>query len=1155
MFRQFMFASTVLGLMIITLGVSIVEAKEPSRTQIAVFRDESFGLNGSVTKLIAQALDTAGMKVEFIDSYCLSKKERFNRDKFSLLVYAGGKTYPASALGNIQTFLESGGNMIVLGGPPFSEPAWKKGDMWVTHEGLKQILKEEKPSNLLFGFENPSEAAGWSRGTDNTGSPSNIQLGDYGSGKGKSLLFDISNLTGWDTWAHEVRGIPEGHGFFCFFAKGDEKTQQIAIELNEKDGSRWIATVNISPDWAYYVLTPIDFKYWHDNPSKGRGGSGDVVKLQNVHTLSIGLSFSHTSVGGGAHKFWIDEISTAPGPIVKGDSELVLDGLTPEYKVFPVRNIDRVAVSPNQIFLKAVNCPTPQDIFSCSPRPQGTGFLKERLMRFVPLIETYGVDGKRSGYLAWMFINGCYIKSNQWAGSTWACFGTNDPSFYKDPAIIDSIVDLARKMVEGIYLYEGGAQHYAYFHDEESVRLGATVACFPKNGASGFPPGLSVRITVKAANGEDVAFQKEFDLDTDYKTVATSWETGGFTSDKYAVTTELLKEGKTIDILSHELNIWRPKPSQERHYMTVKDGEFYLDGKRWYAHGVNYMPSSGIATEDNEYFEYWLDPRAYDPLVIEEDLSRIEDMGMNMVSVFIYHRSIGSMNLLDLLMRCEKHHLLVNLSLRPNADPLFFSEEEVREIITTYHLWENDNVFAYDLAWERSWGTYEPSYSNVKGRKGYDSEWEKWVIERYENIENAEKDWNYPCPRTGGKVTGPSDSQLQANGPWNRMVAAYRRFVDDFVGKKHSIAAQAIHKIDPHHLISFRMGGDTGDPTADPARFGYDFRGLAKSMDIMEPEGYGRIGDWDKVRDGAFTAAYARYAAPGRPVLWAEFGRHVWSGSNFLRENSALDVQASFYNDFYRMILLSHANGTVSWWYPGGYRWNEKSDYGILNPEGSKRPVTDIIESYAKTIKGKDSLPAIDYWITVDRDADARGIYGIYEKVKDEFWRAIEAGKFPGLRDEGMGTTSLNTPLLAVGNTPYNGTNPPKYLNAQFNYIEIKDAKGNWVEVNDGSIIEVREDQPVSCRASVGNTQVATWIAPANAGEQDGAVYLATPKGSEIQIQAGIPADIPYLGDAQIAEFRLVGSLDRQTRVVLQMTALNRMWFGESIEFRLVPID
>ena len=77
--------------------------------------------------------------------------------------------------------------------------------------------------------------------------------------------------------------------------------------------------------------------------------------------------------------------------------------------------------------------------------------------------------------------------------------------------------------------------------------------------------------------------------------------------------------------------------------------------------------------------------------------------------------------------------------------------------------------------------------------------------------------------------------------------------------------------VDPNHFTSFRMT-IAGDPTASPTSCAYDFRGLARSCDIMEPEAYGRHGAWENVQRGRFTVDYARCVAPGRPVMWAEFG-------------------------------------------------------------------------------------------------------------------------------------------------------------------------------------------------------------------------------------------------------------------------------------------
>ncbi|MFQ6099247.1 MAG: hypothetical protein ACE5O2_16060, partial [Armatimonadota bacterium] len=320
------------------------------------------------------------------------------------------------------------------------------------------------------------------------------------------------------------------------------------------------------------------------------------------------------------------------------------------------------------------------------------------------------------------------------------------------------------------------------------------------------------------------------------------------------------------------------------------------------------------------------------------------------------------------------------------------------------------------------------------------------------------------------------------------------------------------------------------------------------------PEGYGRIGEWERVKPGWFTAAYARFTAPGRPIMWAEFGYNVWDRSRMADDPDRLEFAERFYNDFYRMALRSGANGTVCWYYPGGYRYNERSDFGIIDPDGTLRGVSRAILDNAKALTAQREIPEPDYWITVGRDATCLGLPGIYKAVQEPFWRAIEEGKFPGLRSEGTGTTSANTPMIAVGDVPYTGSNPPKYLNAEFNYVEIQNAAGGWVRVvEDGETVKVKRGAAVRARASVGNIGFATWLTPKTAGRMLGAVYLSTRAKGPVQFKAPIQADTPYLADAEVAEFTVSPGLNLPTSVVFEMTANGRAWFGERLRVRLQP--
>ncbi len=798
-------------------------------------------------------------------------------------------------------------------------------------------------------------------------------------------------MTGWDTFeSTEMESpFPAGHVLTQFWAKGDGRTDRLAIEWREKDGSRWIATVPLAPAWKRYALLPTAFQYWQDSASQGRGGPGDRFNPARARRLTFGLSYTHTpTVGGGRHEFYIDEIATATMPegmtgienILQADPVVpIIEGISPAYKLYDVPGLKGLRPDSRQTVWQP-RLPLPARTMAVHPRPQGTGFRKDRRWRWVPLLEALNRDGRPGGSPAALVING----RKPYEGGLWLSAPVTDPAFWKKESVIRAVAGAAERMLDGVFLYEGGSRYFAY-QDGGPVEVGAELANFGKR-----PARVEALLSVTPAGGGKSVITRRYSaaLPPGKRQVfSTVWKPGRFASTDYRVSVSLLRNGKLIDRLQHPLSVWRPDP--EPAFMSARAGDFILKGRKWYPHGVNYMPSTGIGIEDGEYFEFWLDPRPYDPDYIERDLQDIKAMGMNMVSVFIYYRSLDSHNLLDLLNRCRKHGLKVNLSLRPGT-PMDFRWNEMRALIERHRLARNDTVFAYDLAWEPFFGSYE-------SRRQWDDRWEQWVLSRYGSIESAETAWDFPIPRTDGKITGPSNRQVAGDGPWTKMAVAYRDFVDALVHEKYAEARRLVKSIDPNHLVSFRMTV-AGDPTAGQEAMPYDLKGLAGAVDIMCPEGYGRIGDWNRVRDGWFTAAYARSVAPDLPVMWAEFGNSVWDNSRMAVSDKALEAVARFYRDFYEMTLRSGANGTVAWWFPGGFRWGENSDFGIIHPDGTDRPVTRVIRAEGPHFLAAPPVPAVTRWIEVDRDRDARGLHGIYEAAKAEYWSIVETGGQAGLR-------------------------------------------------------------------------------------------------------------------------------------------------------------
>jgi hypothetical protein len=453
-----------------------------------------------------------------------------------------------------------------------------------------------------------------------------------------------------------------------------------------------------------------------------------------------------------------------------------------------------------------------------------------------------------------------------------------------------------------------------------------------------------------------------------------------------------------------------------------------------------------------------------------------------------------------------------------------------------------DNIVAYDIAWERYFGTYEGSYGNPKGRKEYDGEWRDWVKNNYGSIENAETKWEH-------KFVNPTDDMLRTDGKHSKMVAAYRRFVDDLVSQKHNYVKDLIMQYDPYHLVSARTGSQGGVPLADPGDMGYDYQALANGLDFMSPENYLMNSDFNSTDQGIFTNAYSRYCKPGSPVMWKEFGYHIWSGSNFNNTTKAQEVQADFFTRLYDMAIAGHTGAMYCWWWPGGYRTNENSDYGIINPDGSDRLVTKVIRAYREPFLNQPEFGKPDTFFEVDREMSATGIKGMYENIKDDFLSAVKAGKTVAFKDSSTGTNTATVADTAIGGGIANENNPSKFVNGEFRAIYVKLANGNWRRVDNRGIVRLPVGS-IEIKVVMGNSLRTEWLSKS---ESDTAyVSLISTAKSNIAFDIPLSANVKYLG-VLTQEFKLCDIFDGKIVISFRFGIKDRFPFGSPFEFTVTP--
>lgn len=1118
-------------------------AVETRGATAAVLCSKLPGWNSTLAAALSAELNTVGYSVTEIGFSDLCDVSALTPERFNLLVVPDAGLLPVRAVAGIEGYLKAGGDIIALNAPMWRQALIEAGGQWITSEQYQREMAGTLPDFVVFDFA-ASGAGGWQRGCYDDTVKSTWQTAKEGPAPGQSSLHvSVPKLVYYDTLYQDTAPNPFAgeNTLTVFSARGGPNTTQLALEWQERDGSRWIAVVALSTEWRQYILQPGDFRFWKSVES--RGFSGDRFKPENAVRFSVGLAVSHTTgIGPGPHEYWVGPIGTAR--ITPEISEVLqtvelphLDTLSPGYKLFDCRDVASIQVRPDQAIVTPVDLAMPDTVRSVQPRPTGGGFNKGRAWRWIPLIEARSANGDWRGVPAAMTVH----ADGPSKGGVWASFGIGDPEWYNSPAALTLIGQIARRMRDPVFLLDGGADFYTYFERQE-IKLGANVVNVGSESVQ-----LEARITCSRADNQTPARGVDYPVRVEpgsVQSVSGTWALDRWPECGYIVTCELLRDGGVVDRVAHDINVWKPKGKKS--FVVIKDGEFRLDGKRWRPHGVNYMPSSGIGTEDGLYFEHWIGARAYHPEVIQRDLEHIKDLGFNSVSIFIYSESVEAQNLLDILRRLDRLGLKANLSLRPGT-PMNFLWPEMKKIIEYYRLWDNDTVFAYDLAWE-------PMFLAHEDRKIWDREWEDWVVERYGSIENAEREWGFAAPRDdGGNVTNPAAHQIDADGEWRVMVAAYRRFLDTLLYKKYGEARRLVRTLDPNHLVSFRMA-EAGNPTFRwSGRIPYDFPYLAAAVDFLGPEAYGRVGDWEHVKPGWFLREYARWADPGRPVVWTEAGFNTWDKSRMANSPERLKYVADFYRQFYKLLIESAADGVFFWWYPGGFRVGENSDYGIIEPDGTDREVTSVIREFGPRFLNGPSIKPVNYWITIDRDAHTNGVTGIYDRVQAEFWNAVESGKVPGLRTEGTSTDSCNSPRIALGHTKRGGLFlVPKYLDSAFDTVEILAANGKWTRIEKGGSIKVGRGKPVRVRVRLTNLGESGW----STDPQCAVVLRAemNPAGKEGSIEKVLPARVERHESITLEEIELAHSASaRPVDFTLHLSARGVGVFGERFRFGVAP--
>lgn len=1101
--------------------------------QAVVVQDKSMG-NMKLATLLATELKGLGIKTETARLDNLADPEWWQKAEAGIVVLPNGKRLPAVAKEPLTEFLRQGGKLIVFGAPLFDEPMVRTGRgtggvgrEWVSMQEMEAVRKQTKPQRFLFERLDENELRRWQHHASHPDVADRISLEPAHELRfvTHSLRMDFS-LKGWAIFTREFdkSPFPQGHSLTCFWAKGAPQTKSLLVEWREADGTRWFAHVPLTTEWRLIVLSPRDFVFRQDSPTRGkRGFAGDRFNPQNAKALVLGME---APMPTGNHTIWVAGIGTAPDPFGETSVDFVpptVEALAPAYKLYPLPIAAGTKQSSSLQIAGVGKVVLPSDSVAPVPRWRGFGFTNgERVVRWQPILTVADDKGVERGALVWLVR----CASLPYLHASWLVFGSADETFWlKNRQVVQTA--LKRTLNEwrnGVWLLEAGTDRFTAYINEQ-VKIGAVVVNDTETSRE-----VSVRFAV-IQNGQVVHERTEAVKLNGRSSATVSYDLPSLTAGKFLVRVGLLSASQVVDELQHELVVTERPKVTDADKITVKDGHFIVRVPRpsspapeercWFAFGINYWPRYVAGKEQSDYWRHWLDPTNYDPELVEQDLLILREMGMNCVSIQ-YTNLRQAMPLRDFLRRCHEHGIKVNLFIA-GAHPLHFQPELARQLIEAADLANQPAMFAYDLAWEPRWGNYGE-------RRRHDSEWRIWLAEQYGSVENAERDWGFKLPRDEkGNPTVPRDEHLLNDGEWRVMAAAYRRFLDDFISRKYRQVCRFIRKLDPNHLLGARTGYG-GGPFGAESAFPFDHTAGAKHLDFVSPEGWnlGWLGqaNEEQFARAAFITAYARWAGKGKPVFWAEFGltlRHGAFSLDWYRDTERLQSQAQLYEAMYRLMKVSDADGAMGWWFPGGYRADERSDFGIVNPDGTLRPAAEVAKRWSEILTNLPlepvSHPSPPVPIRIDRDENARGPMALWLKHGDEVAKLVREGKQVMLVTDGTGKTSDDCPEVAVGNTPWSSGKPPKFLNGEINALWVSVDGQNWQEIvpevlsDNLPVVRLPTVDRIFLRIELGNTGEVAWLPPNECSKRMRGVVVRINVNGGTTVEVSIPRRVEPFAD------------------------------------------
>ncbi|HMP89453.1 MAG TPA: hypothetical protein PJ991_04590 [Kiritimatiellia bacterium] len=566
-------------------------------------------------------------------------------------------------------------------------------------------------------------------------------------------------------------------------------------------------------------------------------------------------------------------------------------------------------------------------IAGLTPSPPGIGGESADDARWIPVVSALSSGQNIAGFPAAVYLNpqtGGIHSIRGW-------FGLN-PTRHEGEAFTEMFEAVLEEMSREIYLIRYGAEYHSVI-SRAPTRISARV--LDRRTRDTAP----LRLAAEWINRNGIEIRRHVSAPFDTLATPMVLNTGlapDVPGNPELYTLRILlrdrNDQRTHDQSDQVIKVFAENnPPSERDPISAQTGRLVQGRHPVFMLGVNYWPrhmnmkSAGDGT-------HWLDAIRFDPATLQADLDLIQAAGINSIALE-YTELSQAPQLLFVLDELRRRSLWAIIYI-PALHPLDLRIDEGLRMLNAVKLSDWPEVFGIELA--RGLGV-----RTAQERRHLDKAWREWIDEHYNSIIEAEQKLGVTLWRERGRVSGPPDRQT-SNGPHrDPAIALYFSFLRDYASRNIGYTRQILREQGYNQLLTARSAYSWPDREPPGILDTLDISVGTHHLDIMFPDAWSFHPLRQERPDSGILYAYARGLSGGKPVMWSEYGHHV--GSALTAQSS--QRQKEVYKFFIDTFIEQGASGAFSWWFPPGPSARAELDWGMVNPDGTWRPVEEVFRS------------------------------------------------------------------------------------------------------------------------------------------------------------------------------------------------------------------